>query len=91
VTGRTRNPGYVTRPERRGRNGHTADCPYPRRDPHACPICRGERIGRPDDPPAQIPLAAAFGHATQPADPDDEISSCPRCYAPVIGDTTHAC
>jgi len=79
---------------RHPRNGHTADCPYPSRDPRTCPICRGERLGRPDDhhdqAAAHIPLAAAFGHATTVTD-TDETTACPRCYTPTTPGDTHAC
>lgn len=41
-----RKRGRIVRhPERRPRNGHSADCPYPTTDPTVCPICQGLRKG----------------------------------------------
>ncbi|GGN99855.1 hypothetical protein GCM10010112_94000 [Actinoplanes lobatus] len=41
-------------PARRARNGHHADCPYPKTDPAYCGICRSMRIAADrDEPPAR--------------------------------------
>jgi hypothetical protein len=36
-------------PERRPRNGHHGDCPYPTTDAKWCAICASIRKGREDD------------------------------------------
>ncbi len=70
----------VVAPQRRGRNGHTADCPYWKRRPAGCPVCAGERKG-PREQPAE-PVAVAG--------PGTRITSCPKCFAPVDGGE-HVC
>ena len=77
----------VTRPPRRPRNGHTADCPYQQRPARGCSVCAGERLA-PDPDERPTPIAGAFGHASHPG---AALTACLTCFAPVEPGTDHRC
>jgi hypothetical protein len=78
----------ATRPPRRPRNGHTADCPYQHRTARGCAVCAGERLAPDPDDDQASPVARAFGHASQPG---PALVACLDCFAPIEPGAAHRC